>query len=118
MATTYRWPSSRRLAALGGFIQPFVDAARHARLYYSCFLFGGGQRAKGEHAALKRRPRPPSRPTVRPRYLKGAAAASWRAEHVAFLPHALDVAYAVRHRREIHGARARGSRLLVLSLRK
>lgn len=43
--TTYRWPSSWRFAALRGFIQPVVDAACHARLHHSCFLFGQGQRS-------------------------------------------------------------------------
>lgn len=44
-ALTYRWPSSWCLAALWGFIQPVVDAARYACLYHSCFLFGQCQRS-------------------------------------------------------------------------
>lgn len=51
-------------------------------------------------------------------YLECAPAASRRAEHVAFLPHALDVSYAVGDHGQIHGSGARGSRLLVLSLRR
>lgn len=42
---TYHWPSSWRFAALWGFIQPVVDAARHACLHHSCFLFEKGQKS-------------------------------------------------------------------------
>lgn len=51
-------------------------------------------------------------------YLECAPAASRRAEHVAFLPHALDVSYAVGDHGQINGSGARGSWLLVLSLRR
>lgn len=51
-------------------------------------------------------------------YLECAPAASRWGEHVAFLPHALDVSYAVGDHRQIHRSRARGARLLVLSLRR
>lgn len=50
-------------------------------------------------------------------YLEWAAAASWRVEHVALLPHALDVPYAVGDHGQVHGAGARGPGLLVLPLR-
>lgn len=51
-------------------------------------------------------------------YLERVAATSRRGEHVALLPHALDVSYAVGDHGQIHRSRARGSRLLVLSLRR
>lgn len=148
-ALTYRWPSSWCLAALWGFIQPVVDAARYACLYHSCFLFGQCQRSAkpGHHWQRGRAGRTselgsflsvcPSLVHTHRKfqqlsnilhhlyfflflffYLECAPAASRRAEHVAFLPHALDVSYAVGDHGQIHGSGARGSRLLVLSLRR
>lgn len=55
-------------------------------------------------------------PSPRFFYLECAPATSRGAEHVAFLPHALDVSYAVGDHGQIHSSGARGSRLLVLSL--
>lgn len=49
-------------------------------------------------------------------YLEGAPATSRWVEHVALLPHALDVPYAVGDHGQVHRSGARGSRLLVLSL--
>lgn len=49
-------------------------------------------------------------------YLERAPSAAGRAEHVAFLPHALDASYAVGDHGQVHGSGARGSGLLVLSL--
>lgn len=146
-ALTYRWPSSWCLAALWGFIQPVVDAARYACLYHSCFLFGQCQRSAkpGHHWQRGRAGRTSELGSFLSVllslihtesfnnfltscttftffffffYLECAPAASRRAEHVAFLPHALDVSYAVGDHGQIHGSGARGSRLLVLSLRR
>lgn len=49
-------------------------------------------------------------------YLECASATSRGAEHVAFLPHALDVSYAIGDHGQIHSSWARWSGLLVLSL--
>ena len=49
-------------------------------------------------------------------YLECASSTSRRAEHVAFLPHALDASYVVGDQGQIGRSGARGSRLLVLSL--
>lgn len=49
-------------------------------------------------------------------YLECAPSTSRRAEHVAFLPHALDAPYVVGDQGQIGRSGARGSRLLVLSL--
>lgn len=143
-ALTYRWPSSWCLAALWGFIQPVVDAARYACLYHSCFLFGQCQRSAkpGHHWQRGRAGRTSELGSFLSVllslihtesfnnfltscttftfffYLECAPAASRRAEHVAFLPHALNVSYAVGDHGQIHGSGARGSRLLVLSLRR
>lgn len=146
-ALTYRWPSSWCLAALWGFIQPVVDAARYACLYHSCFLFGQCQRSAkpGHHWQRGRAGRTSELGSFLSVllslihtesfnnfltscttftffffffYLECAPAASRRAEHVAFLPHALDVSYAVSDHGQIHSSGARGSRLLVLSLRR
>lgn len=146
-ALTYRWPSSWCLAALWGFIQPVVDAPRYACLYHSCFLFGQCQRSAkpGHHWQRGRAGRTSELGSFLSVllslihtesfnnfltscttftffffffYLECAPAASRRAEHVAFLPHALDVSYAVGDHGQIHGSGARGSRLLVLSLRR
>lgn len=51
-------------------------------------------------------------------YLELSAAAPGRGEHAAFLPHALDVSYAVGDYGQIHGSGARGSGLLVLPLQR
>lgn len=50
-------------------------------------------------------------------YLKSAPATSGRAEDVALLPHALNVPY-IRHIGKVQNGGARGSGLLVLSLRR
>lgn len=49
-------------------------------------------------------------------YLELSAAAAGRGEHAAFLPHALDVAYAVGDDGQVHRSGAGGSGLLVLPL--
>lgn len=54
--------------------------------------------------------------TISPVYLECAAATSRWGEHIALLPHALDVPYAVGDHGQVHRSRARGSGLLVLSL--
>ena len=141
-ATTYRWPSSWSFATLRSFIQPVVDAACHARLHHSCFLFGQGQRSAkpGRHRqqGLCRKcwwiglfPLFFSLSLLQPHrhtlsftnflssssawvfYLEGAPAAAMWAERIAFLPHALDVTYAVGDHGQIHRS---GARLLVLPL--
>lgn len=50
--------------------------------------------------------------------LECVSSTSRRAEHVAFLPHALDVSYAVGNHGQIHRPGARGSRLPVLPLHR
>lgn len=51
-------------------------------------------------------------------YLELSAAAPGRGEHAAFLPHALDVSYAVGDYGQIRCSGARGSGLLVLPLQR
>ena len=140
-ATTYRWPSSWCFAALRGFIQPVVDAARHACLHHSCFLFEQSQRSArpGRHLQQGRAGSANElvsflslslfAPVTHTKfhqlssthtdcYLERVPAAPGWAEHAASLPHALDVSYAVSDHGQIHRSGARGSRLLVLSLQR